>query len=59
MAERYTIRVTAGETYDVGNHAEVPVNTPTPVKISTDLIEAELNVRVHKYRGLPRSAPSS
>ncbi|KAL2128706.1 hypothetical protein VTI74DRAFT_8815 [Chaetomium olivicolor] len=59
MAEKYLIRVTAGPSYDLSSHVEVPVNSPEPVHISSELIDAHLNVRVHNYRGLPRSAPKS
>ncbi|KAI0015420.1 f-box domain-containing protein [Xylariomycetidae sp. FL0641] len=55
----YIIRVTAGPDYDIDKHVEVPVNTPDLVKISSDLMDAELNVRVQDYRGLPRNSPST
>jgi hypothetical protein len=59
MADKYIIRVTAGPDYDLASHVEVPVNSPEPVHIASDLIEADLNVRVHNYRGLPRNAPNT
>jgi hypothetical protein len=57
MAEKYLLRVTAGPDYNTDSHVEVPVNSPGPVHISSPLIDADLNVRIHNYRGLPRSAP--
>ncbi|KAK4154232.1 hypothetical protein C8A00DRAFT_14624 [Chaetomidium leptoderma] len=57
MADKYLIRVTAGPGYDPASHVEVPVNSPTPVHIASALVETDLCVRVHNYRGLPRSAP--
>jgi hypothetical protein len=59
MADKYIIRVTAGPEYDLASHVEVPVNSPEPVHIASDLIEADLNVRVQNYRGLPRNAPQT
>lgn len=59
MAEKYLIRVTAGPDYDLASHVQVPVNSPEAVHIASDLIDAELCVRVRNYRGLPRDAPHS
>lgn len=59
MADKYLLRVTAGPDYDTSTHVEVPVNSPTPVHIASGFIDADLNVRVHNYRGLPRSAPKT
>ncbi|KAI3390408.1 hypothetical protein diail_9738 [Diaporthe ilicicola] len=59
MADKYILRVTAGPSYDLADHTEVPVNSPTPVKISTEHMDAELNVRIQNYRGLPRNSPST
>ncbi|KAI2469836.1 DUF1769-domain-containing protein [Annulohypoxylon bovei var. microspora] len=59
MAEKYIIRVTAGSDYDLDRHVVVPVNSHEPVKISSDLIDVELNVRVQNYRGLPRNSPNT
>ncbi|AEO68175.1 uncharacterized protein THITE_51646 [Thermothielavioides terrestris NRRL 8126] len=59
MAEKYLIRVTAGPGYDVASHVEVPVNSPAVVRVASALVDAELNVRVQNYRGLPRGAPPS
>lgn len=59
MAENYVIRVTAGSSYDISTHTEVPVNTPTPVSISHPHMRAELSVRVKDYSGLPRNSPKT
>lgn len=59
MADKYIIRVTAGPDYDMDSQQEVPVNSPRPLKFSTDLMDIELNVRVQNYRGLPRNSPST
>lgn len=59
MADKYILRVTAGPSYDLADHTEVPVNSPTPVKISTEHMDVELNVRIQNYRGLPRNSPAT
>lgn len=59
MADKYTLRITAGPTYDLADHVEVPVNKATPVKIGTELMDVELNVRIQNYRGLPRNSPTT
>ncbi|KAJ4393897.1 hypothetical protein N0V93_003113 [Gnomoniopsis smithogilvyi] len=59
MADKYVLRVTAGPTYDLADHTEVPVNTATPVKISSSLMDIELNVKIQNYRGLPRNSPTT
>lgn len=59
MADKYILRVTAGPSYDLADHTEVPVNSPTPVKISTEHMDVELNVRIQNYRGLPRNSPTT
>ncbi|KAI0595529.1 hypothetical protein F4775DRAFT_568697 [Biscogniauxia sp. FL1348] len=59
MADKYIIRVTAGSDYDMDQHVVVPVNTPNPVKISSELIDIDLNVRVQNYHGLPRNSPTT
>ncbi|KAI0184231.1 hypothetical protein EV127DRAFT_464586 [Xylaria flabelliformis] len=59
MAEKYIIRVTTGSDYNIDNHVVVPVNSHETVKLSNDLIDAEINVRVQNYRGLPRNSPTT
>ncbi|KAI1492893.1 hypothetical protein F5X96DRAFT_304626 [Biscogniauxia mediterranea] len=59
MADRYVIRVTAGSDYDMDQHVVVPVNTPDPVKINSELMDIDLNVRVQNYHGLPPNSPTT
>ncbi|OLN96949.1 UPF0590 protein [Colletotrichum chlorophyti] len=59
MAEKYILRVTAGKGYDTDSHVEIPVNQPQTTKITGDLADIELNVRVQNYAGLPRQSPST
>lgn len=59
MAEKYIIRVTAGSNYDLDQHVVVPVNSHEPLKVSGELADADLNVRVQNYRGLPRNSPNT
>lgn len=59
MTEKYVIRVTAGPDYDIDKHVVVPVNTPDPVKINSPFMDAELNVRLENYSGLPRGSPNT
>ncbi|KAF6830953.1 F-box domain containing protein [Colletotrichum plurivorum] len=58
-ADKYIVRVTAGPRYDADSQIEVPVNKPQPIKISTDLADIELNVRIQNYAGLPRQSPET
>ncbi|KAI1114896.1 hypothetical protein F5Y14DRAFT_412367 [Nemania sp. NC0429] len=57
MAEKYIMRVTTGSDYDINGHVVVPVNSHETVHVSSALIDAELNVRVQNYSGLPRNSP--
>ncbi|GKT41403.1 UPF0591 membrane protein [Colletotrichum spaethianum] len=59
MAEKYILRVTAGPSYDLDSQVEVPVNQAQPTKITSDLADIELNVRIQNYAGLPRNSPST
>ncbi|KAJ4406282.1 hypothetical protein N0V91_004736 [Didymella pomorum] len=57
--ESYELRVTAGSTYDRTKHQTVPVNTEKPVHISSNLIDAQVHMRIKDYRGLPKGSPST
>jgi hypothetical protein len=57
--DKYMLRVTAGSSYHISTHTEVPVNTSDPVKINNDFADFELNVRVQDYRGLPLNSPTT
>ncbi|KAI1264851.1 hypothetical protein F5Y18DRAFT_388622 [Xylariaceae sp. FL1019] len=59
MADKYVIRVTAGSDYNIDHQVVVPVNSPETTRISNDLIDAEINVRVRNYHGLPRNSPTT
>lgn len=59
MADKYILRVTAGPTYNLDDHTEVPVNSADPIKITTEHMDLELNVRIQNYKGLPHKSPST
>ncbi|TPX15297.1 uncharacterized protein E0L32_004574 [Thyridium curvatum] len=59
MTDKYIIRVTAGADYDVKKHQVIPVNQADTVKVSSALMDAEINVRVQDYAGLPRNSPAT
>jgi hypothetical protein len=59
MADKYILRVTAGPGYDLNEHTEVPVNTSAPATIRSEHIDADVNVRIQNYHGLPRGSPST
>lgn len=59
MADNYVLYISAGPGYEDDSHVQVPVNTATPVQISSDLADIELNVRVQDYKGLPRDSPAT
>ena len=57
LHEMYSLRVTAGSTYDRTQHTTVPVNTEKPLHIESDLIDAQVRVRIKDYRGTPPNPP--
>jgi hypothetical protein len=59
MTDKYLMRVTAGTSYDMKDQVEVPINTSKPLKISNELMDIELNVRIQNYKGLPRNSPNT
>ncbi|KAF2845315.1 DUF1769-domain-containing protein [Plenodomus tracheiphilus IPT5] len=59
LHEQYMLRVTAGATYDTAKHQDVLVNSEKPLQISSDLIDAQLHMRIKDYRGLPKGSPST
>ncbi|KIN02290.1 hypothetical protein OIDMADRAFT_197413 [Oidiodendron maius Zn] len=59
MAHNYILRVTAGPANDPKLHKVVPVNSPVPLSIESDLIDIDLNVRIQNYKGLPRGSPET
>lgn len=52
LHEKYELRVTAGSTYDRTKHQDVLVNTEKPLHISSDLIDAQIHIRIKDYRGM-------
>lgn len=46
MAHNYLLQVSTGTEYDVTKHKIVPVNSAAPVKIESELMSAEVNVRI-------------
>ncbi|KAK2608538.1 hypothetical protein QQS21_002884 [Conoideocrella luteorostrata] len=57
--EKYLLRITAGPSYNVTSHVEVPVNRPEPIHIKSEAADIELNVRIQNYTGLPFGSPST
>ncbi|EEP77468.1 conserved hypothetical protein [Uncinocarpus reesii 1704] len=56
-AERYTLKVTAGPTYDSKSHRIVPVNADETLAIETEHSTVNLCVRIQDYNGLPPNSP--
>lgn len=52
LHEQYILKVTAGATYDTSKHEDVHVNTEKPVNISSEHLDARIQVRVKDYRGM-------
>lgn len=59
MADKYILKVTAGSDYDDKSQKIVPVNSESPFRISSSKIDANLNIRVQKYHGLPEGSPET
>ncbi|KFY52989.1 hypothetical protein V496_08007 [Pseudogymnoascus sp. VKM F-4515 (FW-2607)] len=55
----YTLRVTAGTSYDPSTHQTVTVNHPAPISIQSEHTDVSLNIRIQDYHGLPRSSPAN
>lgn len=49
-SSKYVLRVTAGPTYK--DQKEIQVNTEKPYQIKSDLIDAEIKVRIKNFRGI-------
>ncbi|KAK5657442.1 hypothetical protein OQA88_3014 [Cercophora sp. LCS_1] len=58
MAHNYILRVTAGPSYSLNAHTEIPVNAAEPTSISHPQMSISLNVRIRNYRGLPHNSPA-
>ncbi|KAI9762774.1 MAG: hypothetical protein M4579_000126 [Chaenotheca gracillima] len=59
MADNYLLRVTGGPSYDPSTHKPVPVNSSEPFHVSNSVCEANINVRIQNYRGLPHGSPQT
>jgi len=57
--KRLHLRVTAGPTYSPSTHHLLPVNTSSPLQITSRHITASISVRIQNYRGLPSTSPST
>lgn len=57
MADKYILSVTAGPNYE--DQKPVAVNTPEVTRISSDLLTANLQIRIQNYRGLPEHSPNT
>ncbi|KAI9708908.1 MAG: hypothetical protein M1820_003602 [Bogoriella megaspora] len=57
--EKFVLRVTGGPEYDPSTHQTIAVNTLQPIKISTEHLDASIDVNVQKYRGLPHGSPGT
>ncbi|WEW59670.1 hypothetical protein PRK78_005149 [Emydomyces testavorans] len=55
--EHYTLKVTAGPTYDPETHRIVPVNADETLTIETEHTTVKLCVRIRDYAGLPFDTP--
>lgn len=51
LHEQYILRVKAGATYDASSHQDVLVNSEKSHKISSELIDCQLHMRIKDYRG--------
>jgi hypothetical protein len=49
--DQYILKVTAGATYDTSKHEDVHVNTEKPINISSEHLDARIQVRIKDYRG--------
>jgi hypothetical protein len=49
--DQYILKVTAGATYDASKHEDVHVNTEKPINISSEHLDARIQVRIKDYRG--------
>lgn len=58
--EDYTLRITAGPSYDLSTHVELPINSGKLTHISSpEGMDIDLAVRINNYRGLPKGAPET
>ena len=58
-SQKFVLRVTGGPQYDPSTHSTIAVNTRKPTKISSEHIDASVDVNVQGYRGLPHGSPNT
>ena len=59
MADQYILKVTAGPDYDEKNQKVVAINSEKPFHITSDMIDADITIRIQNYRGLPIDSPTT
>ncbi|KAK7205645.1 hypothetical protein BZA70DRAFT_237238 [Myxozyma melibiosi] len=55
----YRLRVSAGSAYDADSRKPVPVNTDSPLEVSSPKSTAQVSVRIPNYSGLPEGSPKT
>ncbi|PYI18932.1 DUF1769-domain-containing protein [Aspergillus japonicus CBS 114.51] len=55
----HRLRITAGPRYDPQTHQLVHVNGPSPIRIRSPHLTADIWVRIKEYTGYPDSSPKS
>ncbi|RAH66365.1 DUF1769 domain-containing protein [Aspergillus aculeatinus CBS 121060] len=58
-APNHRLRITAGPRYDPQTHQLVHVNGPSPIRIRSPYLTADIWVRIKEYTGYPEGSPSS
>ncbi|PYH81336.1 DUF1769-domain-containing protein [Aspergillus uvarum CBS 121591] len=58
-APNHRLRITAGPRYDPSTHQLVHVNGPSPIRIRSPHLTADIWVRIKEYTGYPEGSPPS
>ncbi|RAK80184.1 DUF1769 domain-containing protein, partial [Aspergillus fijiensis CBS 313.89] len=58
-APNHRLRITAGPCYDPQTHQLVHVNGPSPIRIRSPHLTADIWVRIKEYTGYPEGSPRS
>jgi Protein of unknown function (DUF1769) len=56
-AQKYSLRVTAGISYDTASHVVVPVNAPQTLHLNSQHMLLSVAVRIKNFTGVPTSSP--
>ena len=56
-AQKYSLRVTAGSSYDTTTHVVVPVNAPQTLHLNSQHMLLSVAVRIKHFTGIPTSSP--